>query len=599
MAGAPPRAPSSKSALGRLLATRASTGSSLAGARTSSRAPIVPNRPTSFRAQQTVRGSPRQPAAPPPGRSPRGRQPATASPADNHSSGRSGSQGNNSRPSKRARIDEQPEDQAPAPELGSAGPTDSALAPPEPNGPTPAAAASLRDAAAKAAQAAAWVAGAAKEAARAAEALAAATREAMPLMADKTQAEEASKLADELAKFMTGASNTGMELTVQSQDAMVRAAHLGEQCSWQPLGNGGSPPQSSVGEGQEEARRRWASDVLGQQPKAPAPDPEPLDLGPQGTITKEETAMLEAEAEAEAANHAPQATAANPRKGPVAKRPAPGAAAAKRHPLKTLNRMTGCKLAEWRSERSLLAAARTGRRIRDTDVTFVLDAWKFRRNDKRINVIPDGEGFVSSEMLGLVSIRAYRKLVVARQSTKFPNVTKLLCQYLYDNPPPGLPRGTQFPFTTVCINKDYAAKRHRDNNNCGLSIVRALGNFKGGRLKYWPEDPGPRMAPDVNKLDNDAALVLDVRGRSVALDSTKAHEVEPFQGRRYSLVYFTIPWVDQTSQDIKATLKKTYNLEIKPHTASEETWQCVRSVNKMAKLGSECLLENGEKGSQD
>lgn len=238
--------------------------------------------------------------------------------------------------------------------------------------------------------------------------------------------------------------------------------------------------------------------------------------------------------------------------------------------------MTGCKLAEWRAERSLLNAGRTGRRIRDTDVTFVLDAWKFRRNDKRINVIPDGKGFVSSEMLGLVSIRAYRKLVVARNSHKFPSVTKLLCQYLYDNPPAGLPRGTQFPFTTVCINKDYAAKRHRDNNNTGLSIVRALGNFKGGRLKYWPDDPGPKQAPDVNKLGESEAVVLDVRGRSVAMDSTRAHEVEPFEGRRYSLVYFTIPWVDSASKEVKESCNNQFGLELRPHVASEDIWKTVK-----------------------
>merc|ERR1719343_266153 len=123
-------------------------------------------------------------------------------------------------------------------------------------------------------------------------------------------------------------------------------------------------------------------------------------------------------------------------------------------------------------------------------------------------------------------------------------VTKLLCQYVYDNPPPGLQKGDRFPFTTICINKDYAAKRHRDNNNCGLSIVRALGNFKGGRLKYWPDDPGSKGI-DVSELAESDAVTLDVRGRSVALDSTKAHEVEAFEGRRYSLVYFTIPWIEQ------------------------------------------------------
>jgi len=431
-------------------------------------------------------------------------------------------------------------------------------------GGAPSAPSKLRAAAVKAAQSGAWLAGAAKEAAQDAKALAEATRGAMSHMGERAIAEEAVKVLEVLAEELTLASSSGMALIMQVQDAMVRAAHLHEQSSWQSLGQRGpqqsSPPHGRApADGPEEARRRWASAVLGSSPSsAPSRDLSALMLG--------------------ATRRAPPPSAADPEpcpEPPLPRRPR-GEAAPKRHPLKLLNRMTGCKLAEWRSERSLAQASRTGRRIRDTDVTFVLDAWKFRKNQKRLNVIPDGKTFVNSEMLGLVSIRAYRKLVVARQSAKYPMVTKLLCQYVYDNPPPGLQKGEHFPFTTICVNKDYAAKRHRDKNNTGLSIVRALGNFKGGRLRYWPDDPGPRAAPDVDSLDESQAVVLDVRGRSVALDSTKAHEVEAFEGRRYSLVYFTVPWVAQADEIVRMTLKDHCGLQIRELVNSEAVWRCVR-----------------------
>jgi len=70
----------------------------------------------------------------------------------------------------------------------------------------------------------------------------------------------------------------------------------------------------------------------------------------------------------------------------------------------------------------------------------------------------------------------------------------------------------KFPFTTVCINRDYAAKRHRDANNMGVSVVRAFGDFAGGRLRYFPDD---NCVGCVEDLDKSKSVVLDVKHRSV------------------------------------------------------------------------------------
>jgi len=513
------------------------------------RTPIAPNRLAKYQALQLARRPGKRPSTP--SRVPqRGQAPAASRNAD-------------TRPPKRPRISGRPQKEAsPA---ASALPASSEL-----DDKLRLAASQLRDAAAKAARAAVWVAGAAKEAIQAAEALAAATHEAMPLLANRKKAEEAAKVVAELAKSLTGTSSSGMDLTMQAQDAMVRAAHLDDHHAGQPLGQPASLQTSPGGQaeahGLEDARKRVASPAVGGS-ASPGPvssrDREALMLGASRRVPPPSAAD-------------PQASSAKPEPPP------PRNAAPKRHPLKLLSKMTGCQLAEWRSQMSLAQASRTGRKIRDSDVTFVLDAWKFRKNDKRRNVIPDGKDFVNSEMLGLISIRAYRKLCIAKQSVKYPMVTKLLCQYVYDNPPPGLQKGDQFPFSTICINKDYAAKRHRDSNNCGLSIVRALGDFKGGRLKYWPEDPGSRAAPDPNSLDEEKAVTLDVRGRSVALDSTKAHEVEDFEGRRYSLVYFTIPWIDKADPNIISALSEQCGLQVKELGKSEAIWRNVKQPNLKA-----------------
>lgn len=260
----------------------------------------------------------------------------------------------------------------------------------------------------------------------------------------------------------------------------------------------------------------------------------------------------------------------------------------RREPRKTANRdatknlvakpgkpgINGCRLAESRAAWILEQHARLGRKITDTDMVGVLDAWSFRENKARTNVIPQGTKFVHSEMLGLVRIRAFSKYVVAKPTHRFPLVTRLLCRFLEDNPPAGLNHRMRFPFSTICINRNYAAKRHRDRNNMGMSIVRAFGNFTGGRLRYWPEDPGASMAPDPETLDAKNGVPLIVKGRSVVVDSTKAHEVEPFSGNRYSLVYFTIPNFQRCSQEAKDFLCTECEVPLpKNPVEDQETWR--------------------------
>ena len=45
-----------------------------------------------------------------------------------------------------------------------------------------------------------------------------------------------------------------------------------------------------------------------------------------------------------------------------------------------------------------------------------------------------------------------------------------------------------FPFTSISLNYNYAAKLHRDGNNAGPSLTRSLGVFNGGGLFYPVSD---------------------------------------------------------------------------------------------------------------
>jgi len=231
----------------------------------------------------------------------------------------------------------------------------------------------------------------------------------------------------------------------------------------------------------------------------------------------------------------------------------------------------GNATAESRAAWILEQNAKNGRKISDRDLAGVLEVWSFKENKKRTNVMPEGKSSVNSEMLGLVRIRAFSTYCAAAKTKMYPLVTKLLCRFLEENPPKGLNRRMKFPFTTVCINRDYAAKRHRDSNNMGVSVVRAFGNFAGGRLRYFPEDTG---GGNVEDLDSSKSVVLDVKHRSVVVDSTKAHEVEPFKGRRYSLVYFTIPSWYKCSEEAKQWLTRECDVPLPRNMPkAQETWR--------------------------
>jgi len=240
-------------------------------------------------------------------------------------------------------------------------------------------------------------------------------------------------------------------------------------------------------------------------------------------------------------------------------------------PAPKVKSLQGCNLADLRA-RELLSETAGRRKIQSNDLLRALETWKFKPNKKRLNVMPTGVCEICSEMLGLVRVRVYSKFVVAARSRTYPNVTKMLTQYFLDNPPAGLPAGQPFPFTTVCLNKNYAAKRHRDRNNVGLSVVRALGDFTGGRLRYWPHDD---TRCDVSELHDTDSVVTAVKDHTLVMNSTQAHAVEDFQGTRYSLVYFTVTNYERALPEVGQFLAANCNIKLIPFKRACKVWQTV------------------------
>jgi hypothetical protein len=102
----------------------------------------------------------------------------------------------------------------------------------------------------------------------------------------------------------------------------------------------------------------------------------------------------------------------------------------------------------------------------------------------------------------------------------------------------------EYHWTTVSFNKNFgtpdgqgrrSGARHRDDKDSSHQVAMALGDYEGGYLRVY----GTHGVTDV-----------DTRNRWARFDGRYSHEVRPYLGTRYSVVYFQLvpPWdIDPTS----------------------------------------------------
>jgi hypothetical protein len=82
----------------------------------------------------------------------------------------------------------------------------------------------------------------------------------------------------------------------------------------------------------------------------------------------------------------------------------------------------------------------------------------------------------------------------------------------------------KIPFTSITLNQGYRAAAHRDKGNIGDSLLVAFGDYSGGELEL---------------LEGEYSGVYDVKCKPLITDFQKTlHSVKPFEGDRYSLVFY-------------------------------------------------------------
>lgn len=92
-----------------------------------------------------------------------------------------------------------------------------------------------------------------------------------------------------------------------------------------------------------------------------------------------------------------------------------------------------------------------------------------------------------------------------------------------------------YHWTSVQFNRNFRGSPHRDDKDASYQVATAFGEYEGGELRVR----GQRGTTDVN-----------TRNRWVRFDGRYEHEVLPYEGTRYSVVFFQLepPWdVDPTS----------------------------------------------------
>eukprot|EP00931_Biecheleriopsis_adriatica_P047490 TRINITY_DN27385_c0_g1_i1.p1 TRINITY_DN27385_c0_g1~~TRINITY_DN27385_c0_g1_i1.p1 ORF type:complete len:407 (-),score=81.30 TRINITY_DN27385_c0_g1_i1:90-1280(-) len=170
----------------------------------------------------------------------------------------------------------------------------------------------------------------------------------------------------------------------------------------------------------------------------------------------------------------------------------------------------------------------------------------------RQTVNPKGFARVPTVVLGLYAYG--NKVELTSKTRAYPHTTRLLAAYAQKYRP-------GFPFTSINVNVNWAARPHVDKGNLGSSLITALGNFKKGELFYEDENGDTeslRLAEDVGGRYRKGSTVrgynVQIKGRWLTFDGNKLHYANKFSGDRCSLVYYTCSRYGEAHPEVRMDL---------------------------------------------
>ena len=136
----------------------------------------------------------------------------------------------------------------------------------------------------------------------------------------------------------------------------------------------------------------------------------------------------------------------------------------------------------------------------------------------QLNQYRKTSGSGRSQAFGLVNRRSLPP-DYSRNNWTRPYLYKLLLDFAE--------KYVSIPFTSITVNQNYRADKHKDRGNIGESFLVAFGDYSGGELVLYNE--------------SDSKELFDIKYKPIIRDFSKIfHSVEPFSGNRYSLVFYTL-----------------------------------------------------------
>jgi hypothetical protein len=148
-----------------------------------------------------------------------------------------------------------------------------------------------------------------------------------------------------------------------------------------------------------------------------------------------------------------------------------------------------------------------------SDIEFELE-----RRPLETNYYRKTAGLGRSQAFGLVNRRC-RPIDYSRQCWIRPELYKMLLDF-------GERHVTDISWNCITVNQNYTVGPHKDRNNIGQSYLIAFGEYTGGHLKFHHGEL--TGSHDVFRQP----LIADF--------GNFLHSVEPWEGNRYSLVYYQV-----------------------------------------------------------
>ena len=213
--------------------------------------------------------------------------------------------------------------------------------------------------------------------------------------------------------------------------------------------------------------------------------------------------------------------------------------------IANVEEMKGGQSAADELAREGLAKLKKGEHPSDQVVRKALRLWGFEKRNFSQKVIPEGHEWEHSDTLRIMESRFNDIRFISSPCNGYENFVRLLGSWAQKRAPNG-----QLPFTTLLF-KNYAGRRHRDTGNIGTAVGLAIGPFTGGKLRYCSGESqeGVRSA-HVEAVRDESGNGLNFR-RGGVFDGNSGHEVEPFRGERYSLIFFTVEKYKKASNSVK------------------------------------------------